>query len=107
MRNVYAVFVTASPNPRHNLYAIFVDGGDKVGGEVAVPDDTFADTVLLGGSAGLAVLWVVSRERDFPNESAPKAGLTRHLFPLNKASIKQVSFRVGKLPGPWLGLLAL
>jgi hypothetical protein len=60
VRNVYAVFIPASPNPWHYLYAILVYRCDKVGGEVSVPDDTFTDSVLLGGSAGLAVFWVVA-----------------------------------------------
>ena len=107
MRRRNAVFVTASSDPWHYFHAILVYGCDKVGGEVTVPDDTFADSVLLSGSAGLAVLRVVSRKRDFPNEAATKAGVTRHLFPLNTASIEQASFHEDKSPGRWLGLLAL
>lgn len=107
MRRRNAVFVTASSDPWHYFHAILVYGCDKVGGEVTVPDDTFADSVLLRGSAGLAILRVVSRKRNFPDESAPKASVTRHLFSLNTVSIEQASFRVGKLPGRWPGLLAL
>ena len=107
MRRRNAVFVTASSDPWHYFHAILVYGCDKVGGEVTVPDDTFADSVLLRGSAGLAVLRVVSRKRDFPNEATTKASVTRHLFPLNTASIEQASFREDKSPGRWLGLLAL
>ena len=107
MRRRNAVFVTASSDPWHYFHAILVYGCDKVGGEVTVPNDTFTDSVLLGGSAGLAVFGVVSRKRDLPDESTTKASVTRHLFPLNTASIEQASFRADKSPGRWLGLPAL
>lgn len=60
VRRRNAVFVTASSDPWHYFHAILVYGCDKVGGEVTVPDDTFADSVLLRGSAGLAVFWVIA-----------------------------------------------
>jgi hypothetical protein len=73
MNRLDTILVAAGSLPRQNFCSIFVDGCDKIRGEMPMPDDALTDDLHAASATRLAVLWGFTRLRRLKPHPTPLA----------------------------------